>query len=125
MKKEIIIDKYGIGHAAVVLDEGKIIDCFIDPPRGARFYPPNTFLRANVDRKALNMGGYFVKLPSGAQGFLRSKKKYNEGTSVLLLSQVIIEPHKPQIFTDILKTVSKYFVLKTGGHGHYFSKKLP
>ena len=103
MNKEIIIDSYGLGYAVVVKEEDKIIDSFIDPPQGVSFYPPNTFLMANVERKANNMGGYFVKLPNGVQGFLRSKKKYEEGGAVLLLSQVIFESHKPQIFSDILK----------------------
>ncbi len=124
MKKEIVIDKYGIGNAVVVLEEGKIIDCFIDPPQNAMFYPPNTFVKAKIDRRVGNIGGYFVRLPNGCQGFLKSKNKYREGNSILLLSQVIYETHKPQIFTDTLKIVSKYFVLKKRESGFSFSKKL-
>ena len=60
MNTEIIINRYGLGHAAVVLQRSQIIDCFIDPPEDAVFYPPNTFLEANIDRKATNIGGYFV-----------------------------------------------------------------
>ena len=125
MNKEIIIERYGLGHAVVALHNGKIVDCFIDPPQGAGFYPPNTFVRAFIDRKAPGMGGYFVKLPKGIQGFLKSKNKYKEGSSILLRSQLISEPHKPQTFTDILKTISKYFVIKIGAPGYSFSKKLP
>ncbi len=125
MNTEIIIDRYGLGHAAVILEKGKIIDCFIDPPQEAGFYPPNTFLKAYIDRKVTNMGGYFVKLPNGFQGFLKSKKNYREGDSVSLLSRVIYEPQKPQTFTDALKTVSKYFVIKISDSGYSFSKKLP
>ncbi|MDC3081801.1 ribonuclease E/G [Paracoccaceae bacterium] len=125
MSKEIIIDRCGLGHAAVVLEEGKIIDCFIDPPLGVSFYPPNTFVKANIDRKSPNMGGYFVKLPNGIKGFLKSKNKYGEGDSVSVLSKVISEPHKPQTFTDILKAESKYFVIKMSDRGYAFSKKLP
>ena len=79
MNNQIIIDRYGLGHAAVVLERGQIIDCFIDPPQDAVFYPPNTLLRANIDRKAPNIGGYFVKLPNGVQGFLKSKKNIKKG----------------------------------------------
>ena len=124
MKKEIIIDSYGLGHAAAIIEDGKIIDCFIDPPLSVDFYPPNTFVRASIDRKLSIIGGYFVKLPSGKQGFLKSKNKYNEGNSVLLLSQIIHETNKPQIFTDVLKKVSKYFIVKIGKPGFSFSKKL-
>ncbi len=125
MKREVIIDNYGIGHAAVVLENGKIIDCFIDPPKGVQFYPPNTFVRAHIERKIDSMGGYFVKLPNGNQGYLKSKNKYEEGKSVVLLSKVISESHKSQAFTDILKSVSKYFVIKIATSGIYFSKKIP
>ena len=124
MKKEIVIDKYGIGNAVVVLEEGKIIDCFIDPPQDAMFYPPNTFVIAKIERRVGRIGGYFVKLPNGCQGFLKSKNKYSEGKRILLLSQVIFEAHKPQIFIDTFKVVSKYFVLKKREAGFSFSKKL-
>lgn len=125
MKKEIIIDYYGLGNAVVVREEGEIIDCFIDPPKNVSFYPPNTFVAARVDRKVPNIGGYFVILPNGNQGFLKSKQKYNQGMTVLLMSQVVFEPSKPQTFTDILKSVSKYFVIKIGKKGFSFSKKIP
>lgn len=125
MKKEIIIDSYGLGCAAVVLERDKIIDSFIDPPQGVSFYPPNTFVQAKIDRRALNMGGYFVNLPNGSQGFLKSKKKVNAGETVLILSRAIFDLHKPQIFSDVLKTVSKYFVIKINKSGYCFSKKIP
>ena len=125
MHNEIIINRYGLGHAAVVLEGGQIVDRFIDPPQDALFYPPNTLLGANIDRKAPNIGGYFVKLPNGAQGFLKSKSKYKEGSLVSLMSQVIFDTNKPQTFTDVLKSVSKYFVIKKSDSGYSFSKKLP
>lgn len=124
MENEIIIDRYGLAHAVVVLERGKIIDCFIDPPLDADFYPPNTFVKAKVDRRVANMGGYFVRLPNGVQGFLKSKNKIDEGNAVLILSQAIFDTRKPQIFTDSLKTVSKYFVIKINKTGHSFSKKI-
>ena len=49
------------------------------------------------------MGGYFVKLPNGSQGFLKSKSIYKEEESVTLLSKVFFDEKKPQIFTDKLK----------------------
>ena len=49
MRNEIIIERYGLGHAVVVLEQGKIIDCFMDPPQRFRFYPPNTFVIADID----------------------------------------------------------------------------
>ena len=75
MKKEIIIDRYEQGHAVMVLEQGKIIDCSIDPPSSVNFYPPDTFVTAQIDRAVSKIGGYFVRLPNGNQGFLKSKKK--------------------------------------------------
>ena len=95
MKKEIIIDFYGLGNAVVVRKEGEIIDCFIDPLKSVTFYPPNTFVTARIDRMVPNVGDYFVFLPNGNQGFLKTKQKYNQGMTVLLMSQVVFEPREP------------------------------
>ena len=91
MKKNIIIDKYGLGHASIVLENDKLIDCFIDPPEDILFYPPNTFIRAKVERKVANIGGYFIKLPNGNKGLLKSKSKYKQGKEVLVLSRVVFD----------------------------------
>ena len=29
-------------HASIVLENGKMIDCLIDPPENSSFYPPDT-----------------------------------------------------------------------------------
>ena len=75
MKRELIIEKYGLGHAVIVLDSKKIVDLFIDPCPNANFYSPNTFVEANIQRRISKRGGYFVTLPNGKQGFLKSKSK--------------------------------------------------
>ena len=85
MKRELIIEKYGLGNAVVVLDRKKIVDLFIDPPSNSNFYSPNTFVEAKIQRRISKRGGYFVKLPNGDQGFLKSKTDYNEGEAVVLL----------------------------------------
>ena len=123
MKKELIIEKYGLGNAVVVLDRKKIVDLFIDPPPNSNFYPPNTFVEAKIQRRISKRGGYFVKLPNGNQGFLKSNTYYNEGESVVLLSKVFFDEDKPQTFTDKLKIISKYFILKLGESGFSFSRK--
>ena len=84
MNRELIIEKYGQGNAVVVLDNKKIIDLFVDPPLCSKFYPPNTFVEAKIQRRISRIGGYFVKLPSGNQGFLRSKAYYKEGEAVVI-----------------------------------------
>ena len=37
MRRELIIEKYGLGHAVIVLDRKKIVDLFIDPPTNSNF----------------------------------------------------------------------------------------
>ena len=51
MKRELIVEKYGIGHAVIVLDSKKIVDLFIDPPLNSKFYSPNTFIEAKIQRR--------------------------------------------------------------------------
>ena len=125
MKRELIIEKYGLGHSVIVLDREKIVDLFIDPPANANFYSPNTFIEAKIQRRISKRGGYFIKLPNGYQGFLKSKAEYNEGEAVVLLSKVFFDEEKPQTFTDKLKINSEYFVLKLGESGFSFSRKIP
>ena len=123
MSGELIIEKYGLGNAVIVLDRKKIVDLFIDPPSNANFYPPNTFVEAKIQRRISKRGGYFVKLPNGRQGFLKSSIEYSEGKAVVLLSKVFFDEDKPQTFTDKLKIISKYFILKLGESGFSFSRK--
>ena len=125
MKRELIIEKYGLGHAVIVLDKKEIVDLFIDPPTSSDFYSPNTFVAAKIQRRISKRGGYFVKLPNGHEGFLKSNVDYNEGEMVVLLSKVFYDEDKPQTFTDKLKIFSKYFIIKSGECGFSFSKKTP
>ena len=122
INRKLIIEKHGQGNAVVVLDNKKIIDLFVDPPSNSNFYPPNTFVEAKIQRRISKRGGYFVKLPNGYQGFLKSSSYYSQGTVVVLLSKVFFDQEKPQTFTDKLKIVSKYFILKLGDSGFSFSK---
>ena len=123
MKKELIIEKHGLGHAVIVLERKKIVDLFIDPLPNSHFYSPNTFIEAKIQRRISKRGGYFVTLPNGSQGFLKSNIDYNEGELVVLLSKVFFDRDKPQTFTDKLKIISKYFILKLGESGFSFSRK--
>ena len=125
MTAEIIIDKFGQGDAVIIYDKGMVIDVLIDPPTNACFYPPNTFVKAKVLRKLPNRGGYFISLPSGEEGFLKSKNQYEQGKVVNVLSKVYFDSEKAQTFTDQLKLISKYFVLQLGKKGISFSKKTP
>ena len=56
MKKEIIIEKYGLGHAVAVFDRKKIVDLFIDPPPNAVFIPQIRLLRQKFKGEYLREG---------------------------------------------------------------------
>ena len=124
MKKQLIIEKYGLGNAIVVLENRKIADLFIDPPSNSSFYSPNTFVEAKIQRRISKRGGYFVKLPNGYQGFLKSNNDYNEGEAVVLLSKVFFDKDKLQTFSDKLKVTSKFFISELGNCGFSFSRKI-
>ena len=44
MKREIS-ENYGLGNAVIVLDGGKIVDLFIDPPSNANFIHQTLLLK--------------------------------------------------------------------------------
>ena len=125
MSYEIIIDEFGIGHAIVVTRHDEIVDFFIDPASDKlTFFPPKTFMSAIVQRRVRRMGGYFIKVPNGKDGFLITKNTYAEGAAVSVMSQVFYEEGKPQRYTDRLKMVSKFFIIDEGGTGITLSKKI-
>ena len=124
MSYEIIIDKFGMGNAVIVREKHEIIDYFFDPPETADFYPPQTFLRVKVERSVRERGGYFIKLPDRKQGFLLTKKKYDEGTIVKVVSRVYYEAGKPQRFSDKLRIVSELFIIEEGDSNINLSKKV-
>ena len=108
MKRELIIEKYGTGNAVAVLDKKKIVDLFIDPPTNSDFYSPNTFVEAKIQRRISKIGGYFVKLPNGHQGFLKSKIDYN---LTLLISSLAAAQSVESIGNK--NTIKKLKILKT------------
>ena len=59
----------------------------------------------------------------GIRGFLNQKLIITKGSIVVLLSKVFFDEDKPQTFTDKLKIISKYFILKLGDSGFSFSRK--
>ena len=67
------------------------------------------------------MGGFFVRLPNRKEGFLRSKKAIMKVKCYHTLKS-FFDPNKPQIFTDKIKTKSRYFILEAGKKGIAFPK---
>ena len=124
MSYEIIIDKFGIGNAVVIRDKHEIIDYFFDPPESAGFYPPQTFLRAKVERCVSGRGGYFIKLPDGKEGFLVTKKRYDEGAIITVVSRVYYEVGKAQRFSDKLRIVSELYIIEEGDSNINVSKRV-
>ena len=125
MSLEIIIDKFGIGNAVVIRDDSKIIDYFFDPPQHLNsFYPPQTFLLGKISRIFNELGGCFIKLPNGKEGFLVTKKNYKEGDTVKVMSRVFYEAEKPQRFSDKLRIVSDFCIIEEGVSKVSISRKV-
>ena len=122
--KEILIDSYGIGHAVAVRENGKLKDLFIDPKNCDFFYPPSTVFKSKILRRIKQRGAYFIKLPNNKEGFLVTKKNYQEGQVVPVMAKVFSEYEKLQRFTDKIKVETKYFIFEEGNGGIYFSKSL-
>ena len=100
-------------NAVVVRDNNKVIDYFFDPPQHSNaFYPPQTFMLAKVCRNINELGGYFIALPNGNEGFLVTKKNYKEGDTVKVMSRVFYESEKPQRFSDKLRIVSDFCIIE-------------
>ena len=95
----------------------------IDPPLGVNFYA-NTQLRAKIVRRISKMGGYFIKLPNGYEGFLKSDKNYSEGEYQNVVAKVFFDPGKAQLFTDKSKLVTKHFIMVQEKQSFLFKKNI-
>ncbi len=124
MVKEILIDKYGVGHAVAIMEDGKLKDLYIDPLNFNSFYPPHSILIAKISRKVREKGGYFVILPNKKQGFLLSKTAYALGDNVAVMANPFYEKGKSQRFSDRLKIETKYLIIQQGKGRIKFSKGI-
>ena len=123
-RTEVLIDKYGIGHAIAVRKSGMIEDLLIDQKNLDIFYPYNTIIYCTIKRPYKNRGGYFISLPNKKNGFLLTKKNYTAGQKVLVMAKGYQQEKDQQRFSDKIKMENDFFVLMYGKPQIYLSKKL-
>jgi len=90
-------------QAALVID-GKLEDLLLDSPRDTRIQAPapGEIYWAKVERLVPKMGGAFLTLAPGLDGFLRDAKSIKEASGVLVQVVAYAEPDKATPVTSRL-----------------------
>ncbi|RCW79237.1 ribonuclease E/G [Paracoccus lutimaris] len=81
--RQIVIGQIFGRDAAALMQDGRLEDLIIDPS-GVMAFAPGAICRAKVDRLVKGQGGVFLRLPDGAQGFLRDRGGLREGQSLIV-----------------------------------------
>lgn len=81
--RQIVIGQVFGRNAAALMQDGRLEDLIIDPT-GVMPFAPGAICRARVDRLVKGQGGVFLRLPDGAQGFLRDRHGLREGQSLIV-----------------------------------------
>ena len=108
--------------AALVID-GQLEDLIVDPLPGA-LPLPGTIFSAIADRPMKGQGGLFVKLPNGANGFLRQGKALRPGQKLLVQVTGFAEPGKAVPVTSKLLFKGRYVIVTPGAPGVNVSRKI-
>ena len=81
--RQIVIGQVFGREAAALMQDGRLEDLIIDPS-GEVAFAPGAICRGKVDRLVKGQGGVFLRLPDGAQGFLRDRGGLREGQSLIV-----------------------------------------
>ena len=117
----VLIDKLGSGNAVALLKDNILEDFLFDKKN---FFPLETIYVCKIDRVVKNVNGYFVSLPFGKKGFLRSSISYKQNDFVKVISNVFGNKEKAQPLSDNIFIKGKYVILTKGYEGIRFSKKI-
>lgn len=109
-------------QAAALIVDGRLEDFLIDPPEGAPV--PGAIYRGIVERPMKGQGGVFVKLPDGANGFLRQVSGLVPGRPVLVQVSGAAEPGKAVPLTARLLFKSRYAILTPDAPGLNVSRRI-
>ena len=120
----IVIEPYGIGHAAAAVKKGKIFDLMIDPSQEADRSLVGSIVTINTEKLVKGTNGYFVRLPDGSKGFIKGRKFLTRNKFVPVMVNANFEEHKALNVSEKLKLKSKYFIFTMGGVGINFSRKI-
>lgn len=118
----VLLDQIDGREAAALLVDGRLEDFFIDPVQDGLL--PGAICRALPDRPVKGLGGLFVKLPGGAQGFLRETRGITPGRALIVQVTGPAEPGKAWPVTTRLLFRSRYCIVTPGAPGHNISRQI-
>jgi len=121
----IAVDRWQGRPAAALVEDGRLQDLIVDPPKDGP-PPPGTVFRAVPDRPMKGQGGLFLRLPGGAKGFLRLGKADPPPPGRPLSVQVAsyAEPGKAPPMTATLSLKSRYVLVTPGAPGANISRQI-
>ncbi len=122
--KTLLIEPFGIGHIVAIKEAGQLVDLYCDVADINHIYPMSAIVCARVTRRLKKMGGYFLLLPNGKQGYLKSRKNFTIGSVVKVQAKAITDIGKPQSFTDNIKLEGEFFIVENGQGKVFFSNKI-
>jgi ribonuclease G len=118
----VVLDEFQGRAAAALVVDGVLMDVLIDPEGDDLL--PGAICRALADRPMKGMGGMFVKLPSGQQGFLRQTDGVAPGRTLLVQVTGPAEPGKALPVTTRLLFKSRFAIVTPGAPGLNISRKI-
>ena len=111
----------GRGVAARMID-GQLDDLLIDLPE--IHCAPEAICRARVGRPVKGLGGVFVDLPGGANGFLKAPRGLRPGAPVLVQVSGFAEPGKAVPVTTRLLFKGRFAIVTPGAPGCNVSRAI-
>ena len=124
MKGRLVVkDRYQGRAAAALVVDGRLEDVLIDPPEGADPLP-GRIVRAIADRPIKGLGGQFLRLPDGAQGFLRNGPNLPPGRAVDVQVSGFAEPGKAVPVSHKLLFKGRFAILTPGAPGINVSRQI-
>ena len=118
----VILDTIDGRPAAALLVDGRLEDLLVDPADDRLL--PGAICRALPDRPVKGLGGLFVKLPGGAQGFLRQTDGVAPGRALIVQVTGPAEPGKALPVSTRLLFKSRLAIVTPGAPGLNISRRL-
>jgi Ribonuclease G/E len=118
----VLLDEIAGRPAAALVEDGRLIDLLVDPDGDEPV--PGAIYRAVADRPVKGLGGHFVKLPGGEQGFLRQVEGIAPGRPLLVQVTGPAEPGKAVPVTARLLFKSRFAIVTPGAPGLNVSRQI-
>ncbi len=118
----IVLDEMDGRKAAALVVDGVLEELLIDPADDTPL--TGAIYRAVADRPMKGMGGMFVKLPGGEQGFLRQTDGLAPGQRLLVQVTGPAEPGKALPVTSRLLFKGKLAIVTPGAPGVNISRRI-